>query len=232
MIRLFFAGCAVFAACGSAAATDLPSKAPAAPPAVAAPDDQTGFSIGPTFSTLGAGLELGYRATPSFGARGALTGWPLNIAFTTGGVSYSGRASFLSGALLGDYYPFGGAFRLTGGARFNSDSLAMTAAPGPITIQGFTFTPAQVGTLTSKVSYNPVAPYLGIGAEAPVMMDGHLVISLDLGAMYQGPAKVQVAASAGGLAANYIAAEEAMVKHYADRLSFYPVASVGARYRF
>ena len=233
MSRMLFAGFAALAAYGSAAAADLPSRkaAPAPAPLVAA-YDPTGFSVGPTLSTVGAGLELGYRATPYFGLRGALTALPLNIAFTTGGVSYSGKASFLSGSLLGDYYPFGGAFHLTGGAHFNRDSLTMTAATGPITISGFTFTAAQVGTLTSKVSYNPVAPYLGVGAETPVMMNGHVVISLDLGAMYQGPAKVLVAASAGGLAANYIAVEEAMVKHYADRLSSYPVVSIGAKYRF
>ena len=90
--------------------------------------------------------------------------------------------------------------------------------------------PTQIGTLTSNVHYNPVAPYLGLGAETPAMLGGHLVFSLDAGAMYQG--RSNVTASAGGLAANYIAAEESLVKHYTDRLSFYPVVSVGAKYRF
>ena len=64
------------------------------------------------------------------------------------------------------------------------------------------------------------------------MLGDHLVFSLDAGAMYQGRSRVTVTASAGGLAANYIAAEEATVQHYTDRLSFYPVVSVGAKYRF
>ena len=83
--------------------------------------------------------------------------------------------------------------------------------------------PTQIGTLTSNVHYNPVAPYLGLGAETPAMLGGHLVFSLDAGAMYQGRSNV---------AANYITAEESLVKHYTDRLSFYPVVSVGAKYRF
>lgn len=235
MIRkMVFAGQAALAACGSAAAADLPSLALPAQPAIAASSyDPTGFSVGPVLGTLGAGVELGYRATPYIGARANLTGGPLHVAFTTGGASYSGNASFLSGGLLGDYYPFGSAFRLTAGARFNRDSIDMTATPAnPITISGFVFTPAQIGTLTSNVRYNPVAPYLGLGAESPAFFGDHLVFSLDAGAMYQGQSKVAVTASAGGLAANYIAAEEAMVKHYADRLSFYPVVSVGAKYRF
>lgn len=234
MRTLFINAFAALAACGTACASDLPSRAaPPPPPVVAAPDDPTGFTLGPILSTLGAGLELGYRATPYFGARANLTGWPLHVAFTTGGVSYSGKVSFLSGGLLGDYYPFGGAFRLTAGAHINRDAIDVTATPtNPITISGFVFTPAQIGTLTSNVRYNPVAPYLGAGAETPAMLGGHLVFSLDVGAMYQGRSNVTVTASAGGLAANYIAAEEATVKHYTDRLSVYPVVSVGAKYRF
>ena len=234
MRTIFLRALAAFAACGTASASDLPSKAaPPPPPIVATPDDPTGFTIGPILSTLGAGVELGYRATPYFGARANLTGWPLNVSFTTGGVSYSGKVSFLSGGLLGDYYPFGGFFRLTAGAHVNRDSIDVTATPAnPITISGFTFTPAQIGTLTSNIRYNSVAPYLGVGAETPAIFGDHLVFSLDAGAMYQGRSKVTVTASAGGLAANYIAAEEATVKHYTDRLSVYPVVSVGAKYRF
>jgi len=234
MREILLSALAALAACSTASASDLPSKAsPSPPPIVAAPYDPTGFTIGPILSTLGAGVELGYRATPYFGARANLTGWPLHVAFTTGGASYSGKVSFLSGGLLGDYYPFGGFFRLTAGAHVSRDSIDVTATPtNPITISGFTFTPAQIGTLTSNVRYNPVAPYLGLGAETPAIFGDHLVFSLDAGAMYQGRSRVTVTASAGGLAANYIAAEEATVKHYTDRLSFYPVVSVGAKYKF
>ena len=232
--KFIFGGLAVAATVSTALAADLPSTAAPPPPAPAAlpAADLSGWSVGGVISTLGAGAELGYRFNPSFGVRGDIVDWPLNIAFTAGNVRYSARVGFLAGSLLGDYYPFGGAFRLTAGARFDLNTFNLVAQSGPITISGFTFTQQQIGTLTSKVTFNPVAPYLGIGVEQPIFADGRVVLTADLGAMYEGTPKVLVAASAGGLAARFLQAETTLVQHYANKLSFYPIVSLGLKYRF
>lgn len=222
-----------FVAAGAAAAADLPlvQPAPSAPPPSApASVWPEGFTVGAIAGTLGFGGEVGYRFTDSLGARADLTALPFTVAFTAGGVPYSTKTSLLSGALLADFYPTGGVWRVSGGLRLNENALTLHAAPGPLTINGFTFTAAQVGTLDARVRFNAAAPYLGVGLESAAL--ARFVVGLDLGAMYEGQSRVTASASNGGVAASSLASEEALIKKYADRLSFYPVAALTAKYKF
>jgi hypothetical protein len=232
MIRHGLALLALAAATGVACAADLPSAAAPPPRAARISADVTGFSIGPIVGTLGAGGEIGYRFSDLFGARVDATALPATLKLTTATAPYTARISYFSAGLLADYYPFGGALRLTGGLHINDDSLKLHAAPGAVTINGATFTAAQVGTLDADIRYNALAPYLGVGMEGAPTSSRNFVIGFDAGAMYQGSPRASVTASNAGIPASFLASEQAALQSDARKYNWYPVVTLAAKYRF
>ena len=99
--------------------------------------------------------------------------------------------------------------RFTVGAFSNGNELTMVNQPfnGPtIDIGGSSFTPADVGTLTSKTSFASTAPYVGVGFDFEVF--GKAGINLDFGVLWQGDPSVSM--QSDGLAASLPAFQAAL----------------------
>lgn len=92
------------------------------------------WSVGAGLSTLGANLEAQYRFDPSFAVRGiAITGVDVDFDESDDDFNVEGDAKLGAVALLGDYYPNQGNWRVSGGLLFSSSEIE---ASGTVDIDG------------------------------------------------------------------------------------------------
>jgi len=197
---------------------------------------QADIGINPRVGTLGYGIELSAGVNDKLSVGLAFNNASRKQQNTTEGVTYDNDLRLRSAELMASYHPMGGHFRLRAGLLLNQNELRMTGQPDPsgtFDINGTTYTAAQVGTLTGKLSFKKSAPYLGIGwGNRP---NGSWGVTFDLGAVYQG--KPLLALDATGAASNpALAADlEAERQQAEDDLSsfkWYPVAQLGMYFRF
>jgi len=82
------------------------------------------------------------------------------------GIDYKGKAKYGRLALLADYHPFSGGFRLTGGVTFNDATLKLKSqfdGTTTLNINGQTITPDASDYINAKIAFPKVTPYLGVG---------------------------------------------------------------------
>ncbi|MGI9485362.1 MAG: hypothetical protein ACR2RF_05665 [Geminicoccaceae bacterium] len=196
-----------------------------------------GLYVSPAVSTLGLGLEAGARLNESFGLRFGGNWFSLDADREIDDVDYDAEATLASLGALVDYHPFKGGFRLSGGLRFNFNEADLTGRPNEdVEIGDVVFDADDVGTLDGDVSFDVLAPYLGVGYGA-ALLDGSLSIGFDLGVMYQGKADVNLDAEDGLLEGDPVleaelAAEEEDVENDLEDFQFYPVIGLAVVYRF
>lgn len=198
--------------------------------------DEGGISIGVTGGTLGVGPEVGYRVSKNFGVRANATFLGVSHDAESDGVDYQGDLDLQSYGAMVDVYPFGGGFRLSGGARISDNKVDLVGAPsGEVEIGDDTYTAAEVGTLTGRVEANEFAPTLTIGWGGGLTRG--LKFGIDAGVMFQGTPKV-TELNASGTAADdpdfqaSLAAERAEIEDDIDNFKLYPVLQFSLGYRF
>lgn len=222
---------------GFLAAQTLGDAAKSPPAAATADPLPFGLFVSPTVSTLGVGLETGVRLNENFGVRFGGNWLSVDFDRTVDDVDYQAEATLASLGTLVDYHPFRGGFRLSGGVRFNFNNADLTGVPNDdVTIGNQTFAASDVGTLDGDVSFQTVAPYLGLGYGA-TLLKGALSIGVDLGVMYQGRADVDLDAEGGALAGDAVlednlAVEEEDIEDDLDDFLLYPVVGLAVIYRF
>jgi len=197
------------------------------------------MAIGAKVGTLGVGVEVVSNVVPMLvNARLQLNGYNVNKTITDTQVSYDAKLKLFSFGALADVYPFAGKFRLTGGLYYNGNKLTMTGVPAAgssYTINGTVYTAAQVGSLTSTVDFNKVAPYAGIGFGDPISSGSPIGFNFDLGVLYMGQPKTAITATGAATnpaLATSIAAEKQKLDNSLSNMKFYPVASIGVTFRF
>jgi hypothetical protein len=221
----------------AAHAADVSSRGSAAfsSPAV---DPWSGrFSIGPIISTLGVGAEVGYLFNRNVGVRANATFFSASRNQSFDDIDFRVKAELLSAGANVDWYPFGGAFRVSGGLRYNGNNAKISASPtGAVNVGNNVYTAAEVGTLSGKLSFPAVAPTLTIGVEGNPFGARSWTVSVDAGVMFQGAGKVRL--SSTGVLANDptfqadLSRETASIKRDLKRVQVFPVVSVAARYWF
>jgi hypothetical protein len=155
---------------------------------------------------------------------------------TINDVDYSFNVDLLTFPVLLDWYLFSDAFHLSAGIIVNETDVDFDARSSiPIKVGDDTYTPAQAGTLYGDVSFDRVAPYLGIGWGNP-FREGKWGLLCDLGVVYLGSPDVSLSAN-GTLASNPtfqadLAKEEHDIEDKADNYRFYPVLSLSLYVRF
>ena len=114
----------------------------------------------------GVGLGYAHPVSPSFTVRGDIfTLGSRSATETEDGITYKANSKLQRTALLADWFPFAGSFRLTGGAAFNTYKITLDAsgAGGTLTIGDRTYTTTAADGLTVQVKFPKTTPYLGIG---------------------------------------------------------------------
>jgi hypothetical protein len=202
------------------------------------------------FSTTGfVGVDAGYKFSPNLHARLGLNTVGFNLDYASQGIDYKARFNPTNVHLLGDFFPFGGGLRLTGGLVFQSNQFNATgtpnssAIPGGIPTQinlgGNNFNISDVGTVSSEGSFsNSVAPYLGIGFGTPISPG--LGFNFDAGVMFAGSANVRlranipssVPAAIQNQIRSSLAEQERRTNNDIGSFGIYPVLSVGISYAF
>ncbi len=95
--------------------------------------------------------------------------------------------------VVGDYHPWKGSFKTTAGVIVNSSSLDGEITPSKsqeFEFQGHTYSTDDIAKIESKVDFDPVAPYIGIGWDTSFNKDKGFGFTFDIGVIYQGAAQV------------------------------------------
>lgn len=235
-MRCFFATALIFLFWPHLSGAQMIGDADAIPSGEPAPLPY-GLFVSPAISTLGLGIEGGVRVSETFGFR--LGGNWLGFEYddVEDDFDYEADATIASLGALVDYHPFRGGFRVSGGLRFNFNQGDLTGtAIDDIEIGDVTFAPAEVGTIEGDVSYDVLAPYLGIGYGA-TLLEGAFSIGFDLGVMYHGQADIELDSEGGSLSGSALlnenlAIEEDEAEDDLENFFLYPVVGLAATYRF
>lgn len=191
-----------------------------------------GMAVTGKVGTLGAGLELSKSYSDALGARLGFNAFSFNKTGNQGTVSYNGTLQLQTFTAIADWYPFHGAFRTSAGLFYNNNKFTLNAQPvgGTITINGV---PQTMTSLTSDVSFNKVAPYLGIGWGNAAAQGKGWGLNSDLGILFQGAPKVTMTQTGGNAAAQAaVAQEQARLESSLSNFKMWPVASVGISYQW
>lgn len=178
------------------------------------------------------GLGIGYAASvaPNWAVRGQYN--YLNKQKYTGDVGDFGSGSNLtveidwnSLQLVGDWYPAGDGFRVTGGVVFNNNKITVTG-------QGKIGNDTNLSTVDAEMKMSDgVTPYLGIGYGMKPKADKGLGFNMDFGIMFQNP-KATLNVTSTTASATDIANERRDFQDAADKLKYMPVLSFGLSYSF
>jgi hypothetical protein len=233
--------------------------APPVPEAVPAPVETTvpgansaaapkkwGVGIRAQASTLGfVGLDAGYRFSDRFHGRLGVDLGGIGYNTTNSGVDYDANLSLSNVHLLGDYFPFGGGLRLTGGLIVQGNRLTGNAranSNGTVNLDGQTYTlgtNGQISNIASEAAFSSgVAPYIGIGFGSPISPG--LSFNADLGVMFPGSPTVRlnptISPTVPQATADQIRqqarAQEDKTNRDISGFSVYPVLSIGFSYAF
>lgn len=202
--------------------------------------DARDFGVGVGLSTLGPTLEGSYRISPMLRARGILaTGFSYEDDEDFEGTETSIDLSVGGGALVADYHPTGGNWRVSGGVYFAGSSLEgrATASPGDsFEFNGEDFTEGEFRIKAR--SNNQVAPIAMVGYD--FNFGRNWALSADLGAIFTNGARLR---ATGQVPDNDALTQElqdaidadadvqSAIKD-ADDLNFYPYISLIGVYRF
>lgn len=183
-------------------------------------------------SSLGVTLEGVRSIGESFNTRVGVSFF--SYSHDGGGVDedfvYKADLSLLSFALLGDWFPFKNFLRVTGGLVVNFNKLDMNLVPSKsYTVGGRVYTPKDIGDMSASVSFNKLAPYIGLGFGNPTSGKSGLGVVMDFGAVYQGAPGVDLATT-GLLAPSSVQGPK--IEENLNWFKFYPVFSIGLSYKF
>lgn len=196
---------------------------------------EAGFGLGVKMGTLGMGAEFTKSITESFNARVGFNTYDFSDSGTEGDINYDIDLEWQSTALLLDWYPGSGSFRLTAGYIINGNELKMRAKPtGTYNIGGTSYA-SDIVSLTGNVTFSN-GPYIGLGwGNAARAGFG---FSFELGAVYQGSPELDLSGTctAGSPTCDDfnadVAREEQQAQADLDEFKWYPQVAVGISYGF
>lgn len=192
------------------------------------------YGLGLKVSTRGVGADLMRSFGSQFNMRLGVAYF--NLTPDGGGsgeeYEYSADLNLLSVVLLGDYFPFDNAIRITAGAILNLNAADIDLIPTKsYTVGGDTYDPESLGTLSANVDFNTFAPYIGLGLGNPLKGEGSFQFTFDVGTMYQGAAAVDLSAT-GLLEPSAAPDQEQQLEDNLSWFKWYPVVSLGMVYKF
>lgn len=202
-------------------------------------DEVKEYNTAMKLSTLGLGFDISTPINDKLSARFNLNGASYSDTQSEDGNDYEGSLELLTAGILLDYYPFQNNFRLSSGVYYNGNGFTGSVTPTSTTtveIGGTTYTNEDIGSLNTDISFNSLAPYLGLGWGNNARDKGW-GFTFDLGAMFHGTGEANLNATVidqriANLIASDIAKEEQDINDNLADIKVYPVVSIGVNYSF
>ena len=159
-----------------------------------------------------------------------------SIDFETINIAYSGRADWATVGVFADLHPFGNGWFISGGVFQGDRNASFAGAPtSDVIIDGFTFTPADVGTVMGEAKLTSTSPFAGAGWDEAQLDRSGLTFRFLAGAAFGAP-KVTLwdvgPYSDTAPMQTWIAQEQADAQNKAEPWKAYPVVQLGIGYRF
>lgn len=191
---------------------------------------QADVGVGVKGGMLGLGAELTVGMTDTLNGRLGYNTYTFNTSATESDIKYDIDMKWQTTALLLDWHPGGGGFRLTAGYMINGNKLDMQAQ----SVTGLDIGDGNYDVeLASEVKFNN-APYIGVGWGNAAKRKGFGFI-FEAGAMYQGAPKVDIKATCSGSCSGFdenVAKEETNLQGDMDDYKWYPQVAFGVSYSF
>jgi hypothetical protein len=200
-------------------------------------EGRSGTALTGKIGTLGLGAELNLGISENVNARFGVNGYTYKYNANSSTVNYDFNLQLQTISAIADWYPFSGGFRTSGGLFYNNNKFSLTGKPtgGNYVINGTPYTSSQIGSLQAAMTFNTVAPYLGIGWGNPVATDKGWGLVTDVGVMFQGSPNIDMVATcigACGTLPNDLAAERTKLESDLSSFKWWPVVSIGISYQW
>lgn len=204
---------------------------------VAARADIGRFAIDGRAGTLGLGGDVAVNLFQDINFRAGIGVFSFDYDSNINEVDYKFNLDLRTFPLTVDWYPFHGAFHVSGGIVLNDTDIDFRGKSSTtVEIGDQTYSAAQAGTLLGSVDFKRVAPYVGVGWGNPFGQDNRWGLMLDLGVAFTGTPDVALRAT-GSLAGDptfqsSLAKEQRDIQDKVDNYKFYPVLSLSLYFRF
>jgi hypothetical protein len=206
---------------------------------LASAETASNLAIGLGAGTDGVSANAAYRLNDKFVLRGSANYLQYDsIDVESEDVNYEGDLNATTAGTFLDFHPLSNAWLISAGIYFGKREVDLTARRDPLTtveIGEETFTGAAIGSIDGKLELNDAVPFLGVGYDSSFTSSGRWGVRAILGVTFNDP-KVSLSANGIGAANPDLQAalrrEEDGLESDNDWLKYYPVASIGATYRF
>jgi hypothetical protein len=207
----------------------------------AAQSNDVGLSA--ELGSLGVGLHLTLPVQDTLNLRVGFNGYNYSYSSSTSDVDYDFKLKLQTIDALLDWYPVNNsAFRLSAGLFHNGNKISSVAKPasdGSYTINGDTYTTAEVGSINGDIEFRSAAPYLGLGWGNAAGREKGWGFTSDLGVIFQGSPSSNLTSS-GCVAsvqtctqfANDLNVENTNLESKTNSFRYYPVLRIGVYYSF
>tara|TARA_B000000460_G_C21481106_1_gene377055 strand:- start:341 stop:1042 length:702 start_codon:yes stop_codon:yes gene_type:complete len=188
--------------------------------------------------TLGIGPEVGWRFSDHMGVRADASFLRVGADPSSDDLDYDARLKLQSYGAMVDVYPFGGAFRISAGARINrnrADLLAQLPGEGSVGLGDGTYTAAQVGRISGEADVKGFAPAFTLGWGGSKRRG--MFIAADAGVLLQGSVRVREFTATGTSSGDPdfradLEQERQAIQDDVDDYKVYPIVTLRIGYRF
>jgi hypothetical protein len=196
--------------------------------------------VGVSGGTLGIGAEASAGLTDYLGVRLGASYLSFSFNSTISYIDYDMEPEFTNGSLLLDWYPLGGAFRITGGIYMGDNTISLTGTARtdliPDDFSALAPLADSIG-IHGNVEYNSVCPYVGIGWNSKNDQTPGWGVAFDLGILFMGKPSVTDIYATGPLSdqplvAEFLEQESLKIEDDLENFQYYPVATLRLSYYF
>lgn len=199
---------------------------------------KSGMGLTGKVGTLGYGAELSFGISDNVFSRIGLNACTYKHNAHSSLANYDLKLQLQTAGAVVDWYPFA-SFRTSVGLFYDNNKVSLDAnrAGGSYIINGRTYSTNQVGSLQGTMSFNRVAPYIGVGWGNPVAKDKGWGLVTDLGVLFQRKPRIDLTAvCTDPLICNQLqsdaAAENAKMQRDLRFFKWWPVVSIGVFYQW
>ena len=199
-------------------------------PAVARADLFSSLSYGVQVSTIGDGITLEKPLLYDFSVRVTTGALSITDQSSYDGTPYTTTTRFNNFGVIGDFRPYGGRYRISGGLVFGSDRIDNVARAQSALIQvgNGLYSSAGAGQVLARVSFNHPSIYAGVGTGTGIVRG--LALDIDGGVLLRNG--VSSATAGGPLNTNpAFQADLARLQGELRTHIVVPVVSIGLVYR-